>query len=263
MQGFGREIGGIMRGDFFFFCHCCFFIRAWKEKAKEEVKSRTAGRANRGEEAAAWWAGKTTTRTQIKVEDSRGARDSSFNNGLKVRGGAERKKVNDLDNEDSSNSCGRRLWQQLFAGFSTPKAACLGFFKPKSVNRMDLNTWMETGFTEHNNELQWIDSAFVSASSILVQLDKKKSYVMTYWVHFLMHLFYYYLTVQIKNLKRTAHGPPTTSLAMTELDMGIDGWYVKCTPAPPPPPPCSLKQGIAVWNTAARLPIILHVSFQA
>lgn len=48
------------------------------------------------------------------VEDGREAGDSSFNAGLKVRGVAEgKKKLNDLDNEDSG--CCKQLWLQLFA----------------------------------------------------------------------------------------------------------------------------------------------------
>lgn len=48
LQGFGREIGGIMRADFFF----CF-LSGGGRKVMEEVRAGTAWRASRGEEAAA------------------------------------------------------------------------------------------------------------------------------------------------------------------------------------------------------------------
>lgn len=64
------------------------------------------------------------------VEDSREAGDSGFNAGLKVRGVAEgkKKKLNDLDNEDSGTGCCKRLWQQLFcARFRSFQARWLCF----------------------------------------------------------------------------------------------------------------------------------------
>lgn len=50
LQGFGREIGGIMRADFFFFF---WFLSGGGRKVMEEVRAGTAWRASRGEEAAA------------------------------------------------------------------------------------------------------------------------------------------------------------------------------------------------------------------
>lgn len=51
LQGFGREIGGIMRADFFSFFF--WFLSVGGRKVMEEVRAGTAWRASRGEEAAA------------------------------------------------------------------------------------------------------------------------------------------------------------------------------------------------------------------